>query len=292
MPTVGVVGLGAMGRRIALRLLESGHAVVVWNRDPAKAEPLVARGAATSASPAEAARASDAVITMVTGPRALAEVTEGEDGVAAGAGAETTVIQMSTVSPEATARLATVVGEARLLDAPVLGSISEVDSGTLKIFAGGTPALVDRWAALLGALGTVLNVGPVGAGTVAKLVANATLVGLIGVLGEALLVADSLQLPRERTFEVLAVTPLAAQAERRRPAVEAGEYPPRFTLSLARKDADLILAAVPQLRLVAAARDWLADAEAAGLGDRDYSAVLALMLDSSATGSHAASSDK
>jgi 3-hydroxyisobutyrate dehydrogenase/2-hydroxy-3-oxopropionate reductase len=168
---------------------------------------------------------------------------------------------------------------AGFLDAPVLGSLPEAETGTLKIFAGGPAALVERWTPLLSALGSVLHVGAVGAGTAAKLVANSTLFGVLGVLGEALALGDGLGLEREAAFEVLALTPVARQAERRRPAVESGDYPTRFTLTLALKDVDLILEAAAEsgteLRIAAAARDWLRDAEAAGLGDADYSAVLA-----------------
>jgi 3-hydroxyisobutyrate dehydrogenase/2-hydroxy-3-oxopropionate reductase len=134
----------------------------------------------------------------------------------------------------------------------------------------------------LSVLGRPLHVGPLGAGTAAKLVANTTLVGVIGLLGEALALGEGLGLARDVVFDVLATTALAQQAERRRQAVEAGDYPPRFALYLARKDADLIVEAAAKagvdVRLVTAARSWLADAEAAGLGAQDYSAVLAQIL--------------
>jgi 3-hydroxyisobutyrate dehydrogenase-like beta-hydroxyacid dehydrogenase len=102
------------------------------------------------------------------------------------------------------------------------------------------------------------------------------------VLGEALALAEGLGLPREVAFEVLAATPIAAQAERRRASVESGEYPRRFSLSLARKDADLVAeaaaAAGVDLRLAEAARSWLREAEEAGWGVEDYSALLAHIL--------------
>jgi 3-hydroxyisobutyrate dehydrogenase-like beta-hydroxyacid dehydrogenase len=279
---IGVVGLGAMGSRIARRLADEGHELVVWNRDPAKAEPLLAVGAERAASPADAAQRAEAVITMVADPAALAEVTEGPDGVAAGVGEGTALIQMSTVGPESVERLASLLPEDALLDSPVLGSVSEVEAGTLNVFVGGRDDLVERWLPLLSRLGTALHVGPVGAGTAAKLVANTTLVGVIGILGEALALGGALGLSRDATFEVLGKTALARQAERRREAVESGEYPPRFALYLARKDADLILEAAARhgtdLRLVKSARDWLADAESDGLGEADYSAVLARIL--------------
>jgi 3-hydroxyisobutyrate dehydrogenase len=274
---VGVVGLGAMGGRVARRLLDNGHEVTVWNRDASKAEPLVAAGARGAAVPAETARGAEVVIVMVTGPDALAAVTEGADGVVGGLDGAA-LVQMSTVGVEALRRLEGRVPEGSLVDAPVLGSISEVEAGTLTVFAGGPTELVERCAPVLSVLGRVLPVGAVGAGTAAKLVANLTLVGAIGVLGESVSLARGLGLNDETAFDVLAATPLAAQAERRRPAFESGEYPPRFQLSLARKDADLILAAARSagidLRLAAAAQAWLADAEGAGRGRDDYSAVL------------------
>jgi 3-hydroxyisobutyrate dehydrogenase-like beta-hydroxyacid dehydrogenase len=285
MATVGVVGLGAMGSRIARRLADAGHELVVWNRDPGKAEPLLTAGAVVAASPAEVARRVEAVITMVADPPALAEVTEGPEGVVAGVGESTIVIQMSTVGPGSISRLASLLSDDALLDSPVLGSVSEVEAGTLNVFVGGPPELVEKGRPLLSTLGAILHVGPVGAGTAAKLVANTTLVGVIGVLGEALSLAEGLGLSRDAAFEVLGRTALADQAERRRPAVESGEYPPRFALYLARKDADLIVEAAAktgiELRLTTGARDWLAEAEEAGLGEADYSALVARILERS-----------
>jgi 3-hydroxyisobutyrate dehydrogenase-like beta-hydroxyacid dehydrogenase len=261
---VAVLGLGAMGSRIARRLLDAGNDVVVWNRTPTKAEgfPRVA------ASAAEAAEEADVTITMLANPEALRDVTEQIE--------PRLLIEMSTVGPEAVAELARRM---EVIDAPVLGSRSEAEEGTLQIFVGATPEQYAQWSPLLAPLGTTHHVGPVGAGASAKLVANSTLLGTIGVLGEALVLARRLGLSREAAFDVLAVSPLAAQAERRRPGVEANDYPPRFGLALARKDADLVGAAAPDLRVAQAVRSWLAEADDAGWGDRDYSAVLGWLLD-------------
>jgi 3-hydroxyisobutyrate dehydrogenase len=283
MSTVGVVGLGRMGSRLARRLLDAGHEVVVWNRSPEPIAELTVAGAAAATSPAEVARRCEAVVTMLTGPEALRAVTEAADGIAAGVGDETTMIDMSTIGPDAVDWLRGALPAATgLLDAPVLGSLTEVESGSLTVFIGGPDPLVERWTPLLETFGTPLHVGPLGAGAEAKLVANSTLVGVIGVLGETLALADALGLSREATWQVLAVTPLAAQAERRRAVVETGQAPVRFSLSLARKDADLIVEALAakgyELRIAQAARSWLVEAEEAGLGDEDYSAVLAHML--------------
>jgi HAD superfamily hydrolase (TIGR01450 family) len=284
MTAVAVVGVGAMGGRMARRLLDAGHEVLIWNRTPGRVSDLVELGAMTVESPAEAARRATAVITMVSDPAALSAVTDGRAGLAAGAGSSVTVIEMSTVGPEAMTRLAAVLPAGTgLLDAPVLGSLSEAESGSLMVFVGGPASLVERWRPLLSTLGSPIHVGPLGAGAAAKLVANLTLFGALGVLGEALALADGLDLSRDAAFAVLATTPLAAQAERRRMAIESGQYPSRFPLSLARKDAELIRgaarAAGVDLRLGEAARTWLADAGAAGGGtDQDYTRMLAAIL--------------
>jgi 3-hydroxyisobutyrate dehydrogenase-like beta-hydroxyacid dehydrogenase len=276
---VAVIGLGAMGSRIARRLLEAGHDVVVWNRTPSKADPLVGAGAAPAATPAEAAVRAHAVITVLADPDALRAVVEGPDGVAAGASAGATVIEMSTVGPEAIRWLASAIPVGvGLLDAPVLGSLGEAESGTLLVFVSGPDELFERWQPLLASLGSAIHVGSLGAGASAKLVANATLVGTLTLLGEILALADGLGISREVAFRVLAETPLAAQAQRRRGQLERGEFPLRFSLALGRKDARLIVEAAErsgvEARVLAAAAEWFAEAEEAGLGGRDYSEVL------------------
>lgn len=277
MSTVAVVGLGAMGRAMAARLLATGHQVVVWNRSPGPVEDLVAEGAVAAPTPAAAAGQVDFVITMVSDPEALEAVTHGSDGILTGARPGTTLLQMATVGREAVEELAARMPEGvELVDCPVLGSISEAEGGTLAVFVGGDP---ERAEAVLSSLGRIVPVGAVGFGSAAKLVANSTLFGVLGVLGEALALGDGLGLPREATFEVLSATPLAAQAERRRGPLEAGELPLRFSLALARKDADLVLAAAADagvsLPVAGAARGWLDDAVRSGRGGDDYSAVLA-----------------
>jgi 3-hydroxyisobutyrate dehydrogenase-like beta-hydroxyacid dehydrogenase len=286
MTVVAFVGLGRMGSRMARRLLDAGHDLVVWNRTPEKMESLVAAGAKPAQSPAEAARWADAAITMVSDPAALRAVTQGPQGIAAGIGAGSTLIEMSTVGPSAIAWLRSAMPQAAgLLDAPVLGSLAEAESGSLNVFVGGSDEVVARWTPLLSVLGSPLHVGPLGSGAAAKLVANSTLLGVLGVLGEALALAEALGLPRETTFDVLAKTPLAAQAERRRPAIEAGEFPARFSMALARKDADVITeeaaALGVRLRVLRAGREWFVEAEDGGWSDRDYAAVLAWMLERS-----------
>lgn len=280
MSRVAIVGLGAMGSRFAARLIDKGHEVSVWNRTAAKMEPLVAKGATPHDSPADAARGAEAVMTMLADPEALREVTEGRSGVIEGISPEAAVIEMSTVGPVAIARLADALGsKASLIDAPVLGSTHEAEAGELQVFVGGDAALFERWSPLLADLGAPVHVGPLGSGAAAKLMANLTLVGALGLLGEAIALGEGLGLEREVIFDVLGSTPLAAQAERRRPAIEKGSFPKRFDLALARKDASLIVeagsSAARGLKTIPGVRDWFAEADEAGWGELDYSALLA-----------------
>jgi 3-hydroxyisobutyrate dehydrogenase-like beta-hydroxyacid dehydrogenase len=282
MARIAVVGLGGMGSRIAARLLDAGHELTVWNRTAAKAEPLVERGARAAATPRDAVEGAEFALTMVADPDALAAVTEGPDGVVAGLRPGAVYLEMSTVGPQAVARLAEAVpAGVDLLDAPVLGSHDEAEAGQLTIFVGGSDEGYERARSILGILGKPLHVGSHSHGAAAKLVANSTLFAVIGAFGEALALADGLGLSREAAWQVLASTPVGPQVERRRPAVESGEYPPRFPLSLALKDARLVEEAAAEagveLKLAHAAREWLERAVVAR-GSLDYSAVLAEIL--------------
>jgi 3-hydroxyisobutyrate dehydrogenase-like beta-hydroxyacid dehydrogenase len=279
MRTVAVIGLGEMGTRIARRLVSQDYEVVVWNRTRDKATELFQHGVASATTPAEAASRADVVVTIVSDPGALVAVTEGPNGVVAGLQVGGTLIEMSTVGPGPIHRLASLLPDrAHVLDAPVLGSLSEAESGSLNILVGGAAATVERCRPLLEVLGSPLHIGSLGAGAAAKLVANSSLFGILGVLAESLALADALGLSRHQTFDVLGLTPLAAQAERRRANIQTEEFPRRFALSLAHKDAELIsragAAAGLDLAIADTQRRRLAAAHAAGWGERDYSSLL------------------
>ena len=193
MTRIAFIGLGAMGSRMACRLVDAGHELAVWNRTRAKADQLADLGATPAATPAEAASQAEIVITMVSNPAALQAVTDGPTGITAGIAGSATVIEMSTVGPAGVSRLASVLPDGvGLLDAPVLGTLAEAESGALTIFVGGPVPLAERWRPLLTVLGIPLHVGPLGAGAAAKLVANSTLFGVLGVLGEAVALARGL----------------------------------------------------------------------------------------------------
>jgi 3-hydroxyisobutyrate dehydrogenase-like beta-hydroxyacid dehydrogenase len=280
MATVAFCGLGQMGAPMAARVLDGPDELVVWNRTAERAADLVDAGARSAGTPAEAAAGADAVVTMLSGPDALEAVVFGPGGVAAGVAEGATVIEMSTVGPAAVRTMAErlPVG-VEVLDAPVLGSVPQATEGTLKIFAGGEAQLVERWRPLLERMGQVTHLGPLGAGASMKLVTNSVLGALMTALAEALALADSFGLDQAVVLDILAESPIGATVRSKRGHIESGEYPPNFKLSLAVKDLGLVNAAAAEagleLRLAPAARAWLERADQAGLGDADYSAVIA-----------------
>jgi 3-hydroxyisobutyrate dehydrogenase/2-hydroxy-3-oxopropionate reductase len=280
MAKLGFCGLGRMGTPMALRLVDAGHEVAVWNRTPGRAGPLVERGAREAASPAEAADGADALVTVLADPPAVAEVLFGPNGAAGALPAGATLIEMSTIGPfaarETAAGLPNGVG---MLDAPVLGSVPQARDGILRVFVGGAEGDFERWAPVLQAMGTPKWMGPLGAGAAAKLVVNSALMVLMTGLAEALALSDRLGVDVSKMLDVLADSPIGVPARGKRPFFESGHYPPNFTVALARKDAGLVVDTADalglDLPLARAARGWMAAADEAGLGDLDYSAVVA-----------------
>ncbi|HET7722585.1 MAG TPA: NAD(P)-dependent oxidoreductase, partial [Acidimicrobiales bacterium] len=191
-----------------------------------------------------------------------------------------TLIEMSTIGPDAVRSLAARLPEGvDVLDAPVLGSIPQATEGTLKIFVGGGAEVFEAQRLVLEAMGTPRHLGPLGAGAAMKLVANSTLGALMTGLAEALALADGLGLEESDVLDILSESPIGVTTKGKRPLIESGVYPPNFTLALAAKDLRLVMeaaeAAGVELRVAAAARSWLERADEHGLGDLDYSAVIA-----------------
>lgn len=288
MAKLGFLGLGAMGAPMVARLIEAGHQVTVWNRTRSRAEAF--QDSATIAdSPAGAARGVEAVITMLATPDALSEVLFGDRGVTAGIEPGTTLIDMSTVGPdyvlEVAGRLPKGVG---LIDAPVLGSVSNAVDGTLQVFVGASEESFTRYRGLLAPMGTPIHLGPIGAGAAMKLVANSTLAGLMSLAGEALALADGLGLDQERVIPALLNSPIGPALSRKLDKIEGDHYTPSFRLSLMRKDLRLVLDAAQrrgvELKVVQDAARWIEQAERHGLGGYDYSAVVAQIRGRKATG--------
>jgi 3-hydroxyisobutyrate dehydrogenase-like beta-hydroxyacid dehydrogenase len=277
---IAFVGLGQMGLPMAGRLLDAGYDLVVWNRTAEKAEPLVARGARLVETPADAARQSEVVITMLASPDALEEVVFGPGGLAEGMDEGHTLIEMSTVGPDVVRDLAErVPDDVDVIDAPVLGSVPQATDGSLKIFVGAETELFEEWTPLLETIGRPIYLGPPGSGAAMKLVTNSILGALMTGLAEALTLSDAFALEQSTVLDILAESPIGVTVRSKRELIESGHFPANFKLSLAAKDLRLVSATAESaglaLPLATAARAWFDLADSQGLGGLDYSAVTA-----------------
>jgi 3-hydroxyisobutyrate dehydrogenase len=278
-----------MGLPMATRLAAAGHRVRVWNRTPGRDAAAVAAGATAAATPAEAARDADAAITMLAGPASLEEVVFGPDGLAASLRPGAALIDMSTVGPDAIRALnERLAGRVAVLDAPVTGSAPHAAAGTLRIMVGATAEEFARWREVLAPMGEPVHVGPPGTGAAVKLVVNSATAALTSLLAEALGLADRLGVDQRVALDALGASPMGIIVERTREKIETGSYPPAFKLALAAKDLGLAvgLAAERGLELTMdqAARSRLRAADRDGLGELDFSAVVAHLRGTPARG--------
>jgi 3-hydroxyisobutyrate dehydrogenase-like beta-hydroxyacid dehydrogenase len=280
--TVAFIGLGLMGGPMVKNVLKAGYSVRVYNRTTTKTEEAGKLGAEVCASPKEAARGADVVITIVSDPPALGAVLEGPDGALAGCAKGTLVIDMSTVDPgtsQSTAAKATSLG-LRYLEAPVTGGVKGAAQGTLTIMAGGSPEEFAAAKPLLETMGKkILHAGPMGSGSVLKLVTNHVAACIVTAMNEGLVLGVKAGLDPAMVAEVLAErSPLIGGAA---PRILAGEFSPSFPLRLAHKDTHLALATgralgVPLFTLAAVGQVQTA-ALAKGLGDLDQTATIRVL---------------
>jgi 2-hydroxy-3-oxopropionate reductase len=168
---LGFIGLGVMGRPMALNLMKRGHQMGIYARRAESAEPLVAAGAISYKSPAELAAACDAIFTVVTTSGDFEQVVLGKNGIINGASAGSVVVDMETISPTVVRSIAGVLAEKGIdmIDAPVSGGPMGAEQATLSIMAGGKPAVFERVKPLFECLGkTIVHVGDTGAGQITK----------------------------------------------------------------------------------------------------------------------------
>ena len=202
---VGVAGLGAMGANVAARLMEVGHQVTVWNRSADKAKPLAEAGAKVAASPAEAAAASEVVVTMLTDGKAIDDVYNGPTGLLSGDVKGKMFIEMSTVAPKVETDLAPKVRAkgAAMVECPVGGSTVPARKGQLLGLMGAEKADADRARPLLEQLcRKVEHCGPVGAGAAMKLAINLPLMVAWQAYGEAFAIARSVGWEPKRLLDL------------------------------------------------------------------------------------------
>jgi 3-hydroxyisobutyrate dehydrogenase-like beta-hydroxyacid dehydrogenase len=281
MSTIGFIGLGAMGSRIAGRLLDAGNELYGTNRTKLRAQPLMERGLQWRDNPREVATAADFVFSMVTDDAALEAITSGPDGILAGLADGKVYVDMSTVSPQTSRQLAKQVDSlgAQMLDAPVSGSIPQAESGTLAIMVGGDTHAFRNVEPLLQELGqTVTRIGANGHGLVLKLAINISLAVQIQAFSEGLLLAERDGVDPKLAAEVMAATPIGSPMLKARvPLLLDLPEQAWFDVAMMQKDIRLALKAADELAITlpsaAVADEMLSKANDLGYGHRDLASL-------------------
>jgi 3-hydroxyisobutyrate dehydrogenase-like beta-hydroxyacid dehydrogenase len=281
MSTVGFVGLGAMGSRIAGRLLDAGNELYGSNRTESKAQPLIDRGLQWRASPREVAEAADVVFSMVTDDTALEAIASGPDGILAGLEEGKLYVDMSTVSPRASRQLAERVDAlgAQMLDAPVSGSIPQAETGTLAIFVGGSESAFATAAPLLRELGqAVTRVGTNGQGLLIKLAVNISLAVQTLAFSEGLLLAERGGIDPRLAAEAMSTSSIGSlMLKARVPLLLDLPEQAWFDVALMAKDIRLARDAADELAIplpsAAVAAEMLTRASDLGYAHRDIAAL-------------------
>ncbi len=282
MSRIAVIGLGAMGSRMAARWIEAGHAVTVFNRSPERMGPLVAKGATAATSPRHAAVDAEVVVSMVTDDEAARTVwLDPDDGALAAIRPGMVAVECSTVTPGWARALADRAAHAQVefVEAPVAGSRPQAEQGTLIVFAGGQPAALHRIEPLLRQVaGAIHPVGPAGRGAEVKLAVNTLFASQVAVVAEVLAVLEAQGMAPATAMEVLGALPITSPAMRGIGALMSSDrHAPMFPIDLVVKDLGYFvergpLAAIttPVARCVF---ERFAAAAQAGLGERNISAI-------------------
>jgi 3-hydroxyisobutyrate dehydrogenase-like beta-hydroxyacid dehydrogenase len=282
--TVGFIGLGAMGLRMARRLLDNGFKLVAYDHTIRKASALVADGAVFAPSICQLARKSEVIISCLPNDEAVLSVYQGPEGVIACANPGTIAIEMSTISPD-TSRLLHRMGIERgveVLDVAISGSTPAVEQGTLTLLGGGDAKIFDSCKPIFSALAKqYFHLGPSGSGTAMKLVVNALLGVNMQAIAEAVAFGEKAGLDRELLLEVLAKTAVVSPAHQNKLLrAEHDDYSPQFPLKLMNKDFKLILEKAGELGAPMPATEaalQINSARTALNGDEDFSSVISEM---------------
>lgn len=284
--TVGFVGLGHLGGAMASRLVQAGHRLVMFDRDPAHVGELTGQGAEAAASAREVAERAAVVLSCLPTEDAARDALLGEHGAVHGAGATSGFVECSTVSPQTARELADAARRAGAMavDASVSGSTIPARHGELVLLVGGDRDLYERCEDLFAALARQIHyMGPSGTGAMTKLVIN-TLLGVnMQAIAEAIALGLAGGLDRDRLLDVIAANPTVAPAHR--PKIDNArkdDYPVQFALRLMHKDFGLIIDHAQRVDApmpATAAAQQLCTAAMAKGGDEDFSAIIRLMTE-------------
>src|SRR5512138_1981085 len=291
MTSLGFIGLGMMGSRIVKRLLAAGYEVSGTNRTRSKAESLIQEGMQWKETPREVARAADITFSMVTDTAALSSITEGPDGVLAGLGPGKIYVDMSTVSPRLSRDLAQRVAatDARMLEAPVSGSVSAAEAGTLIVYVGGEAETLEKARPIFESISQkVIHVGENGQAMATKVAINLNLPAQLLSLFEAVLLAERSGVPRAAALDNLLNSVAASTAMKyRAPFILNMPREVWFSIAMMQKDIQLALElgeelGVP-LRTAELVNEMLTKAREMGYGDEDFAALFKVVEQLSVT---------
>src|SRR6266496_3048704 len=283
-PSIGFIGMGHMGSHMAHRLLDAGYPLTVYDRTKEKAQEVGQRGAQVAQTPKDLAANCQVVMACVTDDEAQQDVMFGPDGALAGVHGGSMIIDLSTVSPDASRRLFQAAKEqdVPMIDAAVSGSVPQVEQGSLVIFVGGEHETYQQCKPILDILGqSSFYMGPSGMGTTMKLVVN-TLLGLgMQALAEAITLGEKAGLEKGLLLDVLGQTTVLTAGQKSKLAnVKHEQYPTQFALSLQHKDLGLILSEADEVSVsmpaTAAAQQMYNAALAKGM-DEDFSIMIKFM---------------
>jgi len=280
--SLGFIGLGMMGLPMAKRLSKAGPKFSVYNRTRNKAESLLAEGAVWCETPAAVVSNSDIVFSMVSNPGALKEITTGPDGIFTALKPGRIHIDTSTVSPAMTRDLSMRYAEhdAFFLHAPVLGSIPQATDGTLLMFAGGNSDAYEIALPYLRLLAKQLwKFDRAEQATHMKLICNLFIAGMITTLGQALTFAEKASVDQRTVLDIIGQSQVRSPMyETKGSSIVQNNFAPRFFLEHMLKDVNLMLDAArdvhASLPAIEVAQQLFVEAERAGLGREDYSAVV------------------
>ena len=282
--SIGFVGLGHMGGNMAARLLAAGYSVCGEERHREHAEELVHAGLQWRDTPREVAEAADIVFTSVPDDGVLELVASGQDGILAGLAPEKIWVDTSTVSPGVSRELAERVGAvgATMLDAPVSGSVPQVQAGTLTIMVGGDEQAYARVEPILRELGAPTHIGENGQGLVLKLAINISLAVQMLAFAEGLLLAERAGIDRDLASDVMTQSAIGSpMLKARAPLVFDLPDEAWFDISFMQKDLVLALDTARKLRVplpsAAAADELLTVARAWGYEHRDLAALFEVL---------------
>lgn len=288
MENIGFIGLGRMGRPMASNLCRKGFRLTVNDINPAAVDELEQLQASSAPSVAKVTQKSDIIITMLPNSAVVEDVIARADGIIANAKPGALILDMSTVDPETTDRLAAMARAKGLgyVDAPVGRLASHADRGESLFMVGGSIADFERVKPLLEAMGTTIyHCGDVGTGTRTKLVNNFLAISSCEMNAEALALSQRFGLNLERTLDVLyGTTAINGQLKIAWPTkVLKDDIEPGFTIDLAHKDLTLVVNAANAARvpmpMAAAAREAFSTARSRGFGGKDFSAMVDVLCD-------------